>query len=129
MDAILSSFKIFRVTSLLEFNRLKKGKFFRSNSLWFKYVKETEGDYPFKLSVAVSKKYGTAIKRNLLKRRIKNAIYVLSKSQNIPRNLIVMVGVERNVTREISFEEITISIKEFLSEIEANNILKSGLSQ
>ena len=129
MDQIQNNSKIFRVSSLLEFNRLKKGKFFRSDTLWFKYILDNENDSPFKLSVAVSKKYGNAVKRNLIKRRIKNAFYMLSDSQNIPRNFIVMIGVDRDVTSEISFEQIYDSVEKFLTEISKSNFLKGDLSQ
>ena len=129
MDQIQNNSKIFRVSSLLEFNRLKKGKFFRSDTLWFKYILDNENDSPFKLSVAVSKKYGNAVKRNLIKRRIKNAFYMLSDSQNIPRNFIVMIGVDRDVTSEISFEQIYDSVEKFLAEISKFNFLKGDLSQ
>lgn len=48
--------KIFRITSLTEFDQLKRGKFFKSDSLWFKYVIISKQEFvPLALSVAVSK--------------------------------------------------------------------------
>ena len=130
MDQFQNNSKIFRVSSLLEFNQLKKGKFFRSNSLWFKYaIDNTNQSVPLKLSVAVSKKYGNAVRRNLLKRRIKNAFYLLSKTQKIPQNFLVMVGVDREVHGEILFEEIKFSVETFLKEINLFQSAESDLSQ
>lgn len=130
MDQFQNNSKIFRVSSLLEFNQLKKGKFFRSNSLWFKYtIDNTNQSVPLKLSVAVSKKYGNAVRRNLLKRRIKNAFYLLSKTQKIPQNFLVMVGVDREVHGEILFEEIKFSVETFLKEINLVQSAESDLSQ
>ena len=54
---------------------------------------------------------------------------MLSDSQNIPRNFIVMIGVDRDVTSEISFEQIYDSVEKFLAEISKFNFLKGDLSQ
>lgn len=108
--------KIFRVSSLIEFNKIKSGEFFRASPLWIKSF-ENDESLGFKLSVAVSKKYGNAVKRNLFKRRVKNAFHFLGKEFELPKNYIVLVGVEKDVSREITFEEIEKSLSNFLSHI------------
>lgn len=107
--------KIYRVSSLLEFNQIKKGKFFKYNSLWFKYVYiNNEKDYPIKLSVAVSKKYGNAVKRNLFKRRIKNAFYSIGQTTQLPSNMLVLVGINRDIEVEISYSIIKDAVDNFV---------------
>lgn len=110
--------KIYRVTSLLEFDQIKKGKFSRANSLWFKHViVQNESETPIKLSVAVSKKYGNAVARNLFKRRIKNAIYSYGQTHEIPNNILLLIGVDRECSNQIEYCEIYNSIEFFFKKV------------
>ena len=110
--------KIFRITSLTEFDQLKRGKFFKSDSLWFKYVIISKQEFvPLALSVAVSKKYGNAVARNLLKRRIKNAIYTYGIDEKVPGNILLLIGINRDCTEQINFEDVTKSINNFFMHI------------
>ncbi len=117
-----SKTKLFRVTSLLEFDLIKKGRFFKTESMWFKYyINTTDKDIPLKLSVAVSKKYGNAVKRNLFTRRVKSSFYNCGKTNKLPNNILLLVGVDRNYENEVPFSEIEISIQKFLRHINKNN--------
>ena len=90
--------------------------------MWFKYyLNTTNKDMPLKLSVAVSKKYGNAVKRNLFTRRVKNSFYTCGKMNELPNNLLLLVGVDRNYENEVPFNEIEISIQKFLRHINKNN--------
>ncbi|MBP9115727.1 MAG: ribonuclease P protein component [Acidimicrobiia bacterium] len=119
--------KIFRITSLTEFDQLKRGKFFKSDSLWFKYVIISKQEFvPLALSVAVSKKYGNAVARNLLKRRIKNAIYTYGIDEKVPGNILLLIGINRDCTEQINFEDVTKSINNFFMHIgsfETDNVV------
>lgn len=76
------------------------------------YKKETNN---YRFGFSISKKYGNAVERNLLKRRLKNII----KMYNIEKGLDIIIMPKTSV-REITFNEMK---SEIVDTLQSRNII------
>lgn len=95
--------KQYRLKKKSDFQRLfKKGKSY-AGPYFVLYFIEKEGKGPTKIGFAVSKKIGTAVTRNKIKRRLREAVRPLIPS--IKENYDIII-VARSRIKFISFLEI-----------------------
>jgi hypothetical protein len=91
-----------------------EGTVFQGEFLKFYYVCQSSQPSPVQIAVVVNKGYGTAVRRNLIKRRIREACRTLIGSQVERTNsflsplsaLVVYRGSKRRPSERVSFANI-----------------------
>lgn len=68
------------------------------------YIKETEKNFN-KLGIAISKKEGKAVKRNRIKRLIRENYKNFEERIKLGTNILIVINKEKNI-EEISFKDI-----------------------
>lgn len=101
--------KKYRVKKNEEISKIISLKNSKGNAYFVIYKNEDYSNEHFRYAVSVSKKYGNAVERNKIKRRVRAII----DSQNIkPQfNLIIII---RPTVKNLSFEEIQKAVIEIL---------------
>lgn len=87
-----------------EFQRLfSKGNFYYGEYL-FMYIRKTDKNYN-KLGIAVSKKQGKAVKRNRIKRLIRENYKNFETSIKSGTEILIIINKEKDI-KEITFKQI-----------------------
>lgn len=93
-----------------EFNDIiKSGKYLR-NHFYNIYYKDGNNDYP-KFGLAVSKKFGTAVERNKIKRQLRTLIDHNKNLFSKRYNYIIMV---RGGVKDLTYQEMEIQLVQLL---------------
>lgn len=98
-------------------NLFSKGKFYYGQYIHM-YVKKTEKNYN-KLGIAVSKKQGKAVKRNRIKRLIRENYKIFENRIEKGINILIIINKEKNI-EEITFKDIE---SNFYSTLKKANVL------
>lgn len=118
---MISNFSFEKSNRLLnknDFQNLRSGsRFFISDILLF-HVKENQFDHA-RLGLAVSRKYGNAIKRNKFKRLVREAFRVNPK-RNQNNDILVLPNLRKIKSQKLSYEEI---------ESKINKAIKNGFDK
>ena len=102
--------KAYRVKKSAEIEAIMKNKSSFSDGYFVLYkINHEELDH-FRYAISVPKKYGTAVKRNLMKRRIREIIKVNDFNDNVDFFIITKVK-----TKDFSFEEIKIALEKLFA--------------
>lgn len=88
------------------------------NSYFIIYYYKNHENNNFRFAISVSKKYGNAVERNLMKRRLREIIRFLDIKQNYDFFIIAKLK-----SKILNFEDIKKNIKNLLNKA---NILKGG---
>lgn len=101
-----------------EFQRMfSKGKFYYGKFVHM-YIKETNKSYN-KFGIAISKKQGKAVKRNRIKRLIRENYKNFEDRIKTGTNILVAINKNEDI-KEITFKDIEIN---FLSTLKKANVL------
>lgn len=73
-------------------------------ALMVQYSKNLKGNGEFRVGLTVTKKIGNAVKRNKIKRRLRNAFAEIAKNLDVSGFDYVLVG--RNLAAESDYEKI-----------------------
>ena len=98
-------------------NLFSKGKFYYGQYIHM-YIKKTEKNYN-KLGIAVSKKQGKAVKRNRIKRLIRENYKNFENKIEKGINILIIINKEKNI-EEITFNNIE---SNFYSTLKKANVL------
>ena len=93
-----------------EFTEMIKNNFFKKNKNFAIYKRKGKYSYPH-FGIAVTKKLGTAVNRNLLKRRMRNIIDEWKKDLSNNEDYIIIM--KENV-KTLSFNEMKDSFNELM---------------
>ena len=108
--------KEYRVKKSSEIEKIVKKRQSRGNEHFVLYKKENHGNKHFRFAVSVSKKYGNAVERNIVKRRVRE---IISKFDVVDHfDIFIVVKIK---AKQLSFAEIKKSL-EWL--IKKQNILR-----
>ncbi len=108
--------RIFRIRSKREWDLLSGGQSYFSQALWFRHaIDEIHIDDPIKLGFAISRKYGNAVTRNKLKRRIREVITKNEANSQFPSGLVILVGTQKNCDKPIKYKTINDDVSAFIS--------------
>lgn len=106
-----------------EFNDIiKSGKYLR-NHFYNIYYKDGNSDYP-KFGLAVSKKFGTAVERNKIKRQLRTLIDHNKNLFSKRHNYIIMV---RGGVKDLTYQEMEIQLVQLLEKGKFNEKIKIGV--
>lgn len=103
------------------------GSIYSSNLLRYTYLLETSDVPRFQFAVIVSKRFGSAVRRNQLKRRIREAIRIAVREQG-PRgadcvSLLVSYNAKKP-PREIDVSDLKKDVVGFLAAIGVSTLVK-----
>ncbi len=84
-------------------NLFSKGKFYYGQYVHM-YIKRTEKNYN-KLGIAVSKKQGKAVKRNKIKRLIRENYKIFENRIEKGLNILIIINKEKDI-KEITFKNV-----------------------
>ncbi len=93
-----------------EFLALRNAKSYKSKFFIAQYAPYDEVD--LQVGMTVSKKNGNAVKRNLIKRRLKEALRLLYKTH--PKTNLKLNFISRRAVADCEFEHLLIEMKKFL---------------
>ena len=110
--------KKYRIKSNNEIQSLMKKKQTVGNSYFVIYYSKNHENINFRFAISVSKKYGNAVERNLMKRRLREIIRLSEIKQNFDFFVVVKLK-----AKKLNFEDIKKNIKNLLNNA---NILKGG---
>ncbi|MFP4478217.1 MAG: ribonuclease P protein component [Candidatus Izemoplasmatales bacterium] len=113
--------KEYRIKKSEDIQALMKKKNTVGNIHFVIYYQKNHNQSHFKYAISVPKKYGNAVKRNKMKRRIREII----KDESILPNIDFFV-VAKVKSKDLSFDEIKMNIKKLLKNA---NILKDGKNE
>lgn len=108
--------KEYRVKKSSEIEMIVKYKQSKANKHFVIYKKENHGNSHFRFAVSVSKKYGNAVERNKIKRKVRE---IISKFDIV--EVFDVFVVVRISSKGISFSEIKDSITSLVKKL---NILR-----
>ncbi len=108
------TFTIWKIRGTNSWKLISNSSFIRSDKLWAKYHFKTD-DSPLELGFVVSRKYSNAVKRNRLKRRVKNSVIELLQGDLFPNNLVLLIGTNNRNSEELTYAEIKNSL-EYIAE-------------
>lgn len=112
---------LFTIRTKSDWELVSAGKSLKIDPFWFKYfVSENHSNDPVRLSFAISKKYGNAVKRNRLKRRFKETIRRDENRSQIPKGTFLLVGVKRNLEKPVSFSEVEAAISALIKRLKTH---------
>lgn len=77
------------------------------------FVNKNNGKDNFRIGISVSKKIGKAVTRNLVKRRIKNALIEILKEIKIINNVDIVI-IARAPTAKMNYEQFNRSLRDLL---------------
>lgn len=101
--------KEYRVKKSSEIEKIMKKKQSKANSNFVIYKNENHDNDHFRFAISVSKKYGNAVQRNKIKRKIREVVSKMNIDDKIDIFIIV-----RTKNQKLSFDEITTSITSLL---------------
>lgn len=113
--------KEYRIKKSEDIQALMKKKNTVGNIYFVIYYQKTQDQTHFKYAISVPKKYGNAVERNKMKRRIREII----KDESILSNIDFFV-VAKVKSHDLTFDEIKMNIKKLLKKA---NILKDGKNE
>lgn len=109
---------IWKIRGKSNWDLISKGKTFHTDFIWIKYYRlETDSAEPVRLGFALSKKYGNAVLRNRFKRRVREIVRKQSVEKNLPASLILLVGANSKLKKEVSFIDAENSVSAFISSL------------
>jgi len=97
--------KEYRVKKSSEIEKIVKKKQSKGNKYFVLYKNENHENNHFRFAVSVSKKYGNAVERNLIKRRVREII----STYDVIDHYDIFVVVKPNA-KELDFAEIKSSL-------------------
>ena len=98
--------KEYRIKKSTEIQQLIRKRNTVGNSYFILYFNENHENINFRYALSVPKKYGNAVKRNLMKRRIREIIKVQQFKQQYDFFIVV-----KNKAKNLAFEEIQTLLK------------------
>jgi len=113
--------KEYRIKKSEDIQKLMKKKNTVGNVYFVIYYQKNHDQNHFKYAISVPKKYGNAVKRNKMKRRIREII----KDESILPNIDFFV-VAKVKSQNLDFNEIKMNIKKLIKKA---NILKDGKNE
>lgn len=101
--------KEYRVKKGKEIEMIVKGRKSVGNKYFVLYKRENHDNTHFRFAVSVSKKFGNAVKRNKIKRQVRE---VVSKHEFFPKlDLFVVI---KNNSNELTFQEIKSNLEQLI---------------
>lgn len=110
--------KKYRIKSNSDIQSLMRKNQTVGNSYFIVYYSENHDNINFRFAIAVSKKYGNAVERNLMKRRVREIIRLSEIKQNYDFFIIAKLK-----AKTLNFNDIKLNITKLLKKA---NILKGG---
>ncbi|MFO7968848.1 MAG: ribonuclease P protein component [Candidatus Izemoplasmatales bacterium] len=110
--------KKYRIKSNSDIQSLMQKNQTVGNSYFIVYYSENHDNINFRFAIAVSKKYGNAVERNLMKRRVREIIRLSEIKQNYDFFIIAKLK-----AKTLNFNDIKLNITKLLKKA---NILKGG---
>jgi len=108
--------KEYRVKKSSDIEMIVKTKQSTGNKYFVVYKKENHDNTHFKVAISVSKKYGNAVKRNKIKRQVREIVFKM----DIEPKFDVLVVIKVNAIT-LTFTEIKASIEQL---VKKQNILR-----
>ena len=98
--------KEFRVKKSSHIEMILKNRQSKGNSFFVVYKKINHENNHFKVAISVSKKYGNAVKRNKIKRQVREIIFKMDILPNFDIFIVI-----KNKANTLGFDEIKNSIE------------------
>jgi len=108
--------KEYRIKKSSEIEMIVKSRQSKANKYFVIYKKENHANHHFRFAVSVSKKFGNAVKRNKIKRQVRE---IISKQDII--DIFDVFIVVRIPSKDLSFSEINNAITSLIKKL---NILR-----
>lgn len=106
---------LYKIRGIENWKKISNANLFSESPLWFKSL-INQDEMPPRVAFAISKNYGSAVKRNKCKRRIKSVIRQLVIDNKIQPGTWILIGVSKK-QNNISFSDIEKSCNTFALKI------------